>query len=58
MVPDFTAALDAAGKSYQVYVYDGANHAFHNDTSGERYNEEAATLAWERTIAFFHETLG
>jgi carboxymethylenebutenolidase len=58
MVPDFTGALDAAGKTYQVYVYDGANHAFHNDTSAERYNEEAATLAWERTMAFFHETLG
>ncbi len=57
-IPDFRAALDAAGVDYTVYVYDNVNHAFNNDTSEARYDEAAATLAWERTIAFFRETLG
>jgi len=39
-------------------LYDGVNHAFNNDTSAERYNKEAAELAWKRTIAFFHKHLG
>jgi carboxymethylenebutenolidase len=39
-------------------MYAGVNHAFHNDTAGERYGPEAAKLAWERTVAFFGETLG
>jgi carboxymethylenebutenolidase len=34
-------------------MYDGVNHAFHNDTAVGRYNEAAAKLAWSRTIAFF-----
>ena len=37
---------------------DGANHAFNNDTSAERYNKQAADLAWGRTIRFFHKYLG
>jgi carboxymethylenebutenolidase len=53
----YKAALDAAGKQYQVFVYDGAQHAFNNDTSEARYNKEAAELAWGRTIAFFKEKL-
>lgn len=53
----FKKALDAAGKQYTVYVYEGANHAFNNDTSEARYNKEAAELAWGRTIAFFKEKL-
>lgn len=56
-VPGFEEALDAAGKTYTLHMYEGVNHAFHNDTSEARYDEEAATLAWERTIAFFKETL-
>jgi len=52
-IPAYRAALDKAGVSYEVYVYEGANHAFNNDTSPARYNEAAAKLAWERTIAFF-----
>jgi carboxymethylenebutenolidase len=35
------------------FNYESANHAFNNDTSAERYNEEAAALAWKRTLRFF-----
>jgi carboxymethylenebutenolidase len=42
---------------YEQYVYEGANHAFHNDTSAARYNEAAAKLAWQRTLAFFEKYL-
>ncbi|HYE01202.1 MAG TPA: dienelactone hydrolase family protein [Alphaproteobacteria bacterium] len=52
-VPAFEAALKAAGKPYELHMYEGANHAFNNDTSAERYNAEAAKLAWDRTLAFF-----
>ena len=51
-------ALRAAGKRVKFYLYDGVNHAFNNDTSAERYNKEAADLAWKRTLAFFHRQLG
>jgi carboxymethylenebutenolidase len=53
----YKAALTAAGKDFTVYVYDGAQHAFNNDTSEARYNKEAAELAWGRTVAFFKEKL-
>jgi carboxymethylenebutenolidase len=56
-IPAYKAALDKAGVSYQIYMYEGANHAFNNDTSAERYNAEAAKLAWDRTLAFFAEKL-
>jgi carboxymethylenebutenolidase len=46
-------ALAAAGKTVEAHVYPGVNHAFHNDTSAERYNEAAAKLAWRRTLDFF-----
>jgi carboxymethylenebutenolidase len=52
------AALRAAGKPVTYFNYEGVNHAFNNDTSAERYNKEAAELAWKRTIAFFHKYLG
>ena len=52
-IPAFRAALDKAGVSYEIYVYEGANHAFNNDTSPARYNANAAKLAWDRTIGFF-----
>ena len=52
----FEAALKAAGKEYQSFVYEGAGHAFFNDT-GSRYDKEASLLAWERTIAFLKEKL-
>ncbi|HEU0222544.1 MAG TPA: dienelactone hydrolase family protein [Paracoccaceae bacterium] len=51
-IPDFEAALKEAGTDYQLHMYEGVNHAFHNDTSQARYDAEAASLAWERTIAF------
>lgn len=56
-IPAYEAALKAAGTKYELYVYEGANHAFHNDTSPARYNEAAARLAWERTLRLFKETL-
>jgi carboxymethylenebutenolidase len=52
-IPAFEQALKAAGTKYELYVYEGANHAFHNDTAPTRYNETAAKLAWERTLRFF-----
>jgi carboxymethylenebutenolidase len=54
--PAFRDALEAAGKTYVMHMYEGANHGFHNDTT-PRYDEDAARLAQERTIAFFNEHL-
>ena len=54
----FASALGHAGKEVEVFVYPGANHAFNNDTSAERYDKAAATLAWGRTLDFFHRHLG
>ncbi len=56
-IPAYKAALDQAGVSYKVYMYEGANHAFNNDTSAARYNPAAAKLAWDRTVAFLTEKL-
>jgi carboxymethylenebutenolidase len=56
-IPAFEAALKAAGIKYQIFMYEGAGHAFNNDSNPERYNEQAAKLAWGRTIAFFREKL-
>ncbi len=56
-IPAYEAALKAAGKKFNVHVYEGVNHAFNNDTSS-RYDKPAADLAWSRTIAFFKEKLG
>lgn len=57
-IPAYEAALTAAKVKYEVFVYPGVNHAFNNDTSAERYNKDAADLAWTRTVAFLHATLG
>jgi carboxymethylenebutenolidase len=46
-------ALAAAGKAVDAHVYPKVNHAFHNDTSAERYDAAAAKLAWGRTLDFF-----
>ncbi len=54
--PEYRQALDNAGKRYTAYIYEGVNHGFHNDTT-PRYDEEAARLAEERTMAFFNEYL-
>jgi carboxymethylenebutenolidase len=51
-------ALRKSGKTVKFYLYPGVNHAFNNDTSAERYNKEAADLAWKRTLAFFKRYLG
>lgn len=56
-VPAFETALQEAGKTYTKHVYEGAQHAFNNDTSQARYNPDAAKLAWERTLAFFRQEL-
>ncbi|MGV3642303.1 MAG: dienelactone hydrolase family protein [Adhaeribacter sp.] len=56
-IPAYEAALKAAGKNYELYVYEGAQHAFNNDTAPTRYNPEAANLAWARTIKLFREKL-
>jgi len=50
--PDYEAALKANGKTYTMHMYAGANHGFHNDTTS-RYDDEAAELAWSRTLDFF-----
>lgn len=56
-IPAYEEALKKEGKIYELYVYENVNHAFHNDTAPTRYNEEAAKLAWERTLAFFKKHL-
>jgi len=53
----FEAALKAASIEYKIYIYEGAEHAFFNDTRADRYHKEAAELAWKRTITFFKEKL-
>jgi carboxymethylenebutenolidase len=53
----FEEALKKAGIEYKIFMYEGAKHAFNNDSNPERYNEQAAKLAWERTIGFFKEKL-
>ena len=53
----FEKALKAAGVDYQIFIYEGARHAFNNDSNPDRYHEEAAKLAWKRTIGFFKEKL-
>ena len=57
-IPAWEEALKANNKKYTLYMYEGANHAFNDDTAGPRYNKAAADLAWGRTIAFFKEHLG
>jgi len=54
--PDYEAALKANNKKYEMHMYEGANHGFHNDTT-PRYDEAAAKLAWSRTLEFFKSNL-
>src|SRR5436190_891263 len=56
-IPAYEEALKKAGVTYELYMYDNVNHAFHNDTAPARYNEAAAKLAWQRTIDFFKKYL-
>jgi carboxymethylenebutenolidase len=56
-IAGFEEALKANHKEYQVFVYPGTGHAFNNDTNPQRYNAEAAKLAWSRTVEFFKKKL-
>jgi carboxymethylenebutenolidase len=56
MWPEFEAALQASDVDYRMHMYEGTNHGFHNNST-PRYNDAAAEVAWERTIAFFKERL-
>jgi carboxymethylenebutenolidase len=56
-IPAFEEALKKASVNYKIYMYEGAKHAFNNDTFAESYNKDAAQLAWQRTIAFLKERL-
>jgi carboxymethylenebutenolidase len=56
-IPAFEEALKKNNKEYQIFIYPGTGHAFNNDTNPERYNEQAAKLAWSRTVTFFKEKL-
>lgn len=54
--PAYETALKKEGVKYSAYMYDGANHGFHNDTTS-RYDQKAAELAWKKTLEFFNSTL-
>jgi len=56
-IAGYEAARKAGGKPYEIHMYEGANHAFNNDTNAARYNKEVADLAWDRTIAFLKKHL-
>lgn len=56
-IPAFEEALKKEKKEYQFFIYEGAQHAFNNDSNPERYNEKAAKLAWGRTVEFFKQKL-
>ncbi len=54
----YRKALTDNGKTFEIFVYDGANHAFNNDTNATRYDKAAADLAWGRTVAFLKKYAG
>jgi carboxymethylenebutenolidase len=56
-IPAYEEALKKANVAFKTYMYEGAQHAFNDDTVPERYNKEAAQLAWQRTIPFLKEKL-
>jgi carboxymethylenebutenolidase len=56
-IADFEKALKDNGKTYELHMYEGANHAFNNDTNEARYNKDAAELAWSRTVEFLRKNL-
>ncbi|MBD9371165.1 dienelactone hydrolase family protein [Rhizobium sp. ARZ01] len=53
----YKKALEDNGKTHELFVYEGVNHAFNNDTSAARYDKKAAELAWMRTVEFFKKNL-
>lgn len=56
-IPEYEQALKKASINYKLYMYEGAKHGFNNDTWADRYNKEAAQVAWQRTISFLKEKL-
>ena len=56
-IDEYVAALEANGKVFEIHLYEGANHAFNNDTNEARYDREAADLAWGRTVEFLRKHL-
>jgi carboxymethylenebutenolidase len=56
-IPSYEQALKSDGINYALYIYEGAQHAFNNDTAPTRYNEAAAKLAWERTLKLLKEKI-
>lgn len=56
-IPAFEKALETHDIRHEIHMYEGAKHAFFNDTRPDRYHKEAAELAWKRTIAFFKKEL-
>lgn len=56
-IPAYREALEKNGRTFEIFVYEGVNHAFNNDTSAARYDKAAADLAWGRTIGFFKKYL-
>lgn len=56
-IPAYRDALEKAGVEHQIFVYDGVNHAFNNDTSAARYDKAASDLAFERTTTFLRTKL-
>ena len=56
-IPAYEEALKKAGTRYELFMYEGAQHGFNNDTAPTRYNEAAAKLAWSRAIALFKKEL-
>ena len=56
-VPPYEEALKANKKDYQLFMYEGAGHAFHNDTTPERHHAEHSKTAWKRTMDFLKKNL-
>ncbi|MHC1548479.1 dienelactone hydrolase family protein [Phyllobacterium sp. K27] len=56
-IEDYRKALEANEKTFEIHIYEGANHAFNNDTSAARYDKKTADLAWGRTVEFFKKHL-
>ncbi|HRE21093.1 MAG TPA: dienelactone hydrolase family protein [Rhabdaerophilum sp.] len=57
-IPAYRAALEQAGKTFELHLYEGVDHAFNNDTNAARYNAAAAALAWRRSLGFLGKHLG
>jgi dienelactone hydrolase len=53
----FEKALKENNKEFQSFIYPGTGHGFNNDSAPQRYHEQAAKLAWSRTVTFFREKL-